>query len=248
MRTILIVDDDPISVRLLEMIVARNGYAAASASSAEGAIEWLEQGAPVELIITDQNLGGITGLEFYQSLQTMARFRGLPVILCTGVADRDTVTKALALGIHQLIVKPITPKVVLEKITAALADRLQVLESRDSAMARLSLSDAEYKALARASMAHLGELREELDIARQRGDRVSAVELAQKLIEPAQLLLATPLLEAVERLGTTKTWHDFEVAFNRVIEEVLALEAALDHESRPHLIGKPLSYQGPDQF
>jgi CheY-like chemotaxis protein len=248
MRTILIIDDDPISVRLLEMIVARNGYATASATSAEEAVDWLEQGEPVELIITDQNLGGTTGLEFYQSLQGNPRFRSVPVILCTGVADRDTVTTALALGIRHLIAKPITPKVVLEKIAAVLADRLQVMESRESAIGRLGLTDVEYKALVRTSMAHIGELRDELDLARKNGDRVTAVELAQRLVEPAQLLVASPLLESIERLGKTKTWHDFEVAFNRVMEEVQLLLAALDHESKPHLIGKPLTFQGPDAY
>lgn len=246
MRTILIVDDDPVSVRLLEMIVGRAGYSAATASSAAGALTWLEGEQPVEMMITDQNLGGVTGLDLCAALHADVRFRKLPVIICSGVADRSIIAEAMRLGVQHFIVKPIMPKVVMEKVAAIAAERPRALESRVSAMARLQISDLEYKGLILRSRQHIVALRGELFRAHQAGDRVTTILVAGRLREPATLLDAAGLLGAIDALEATRTWHDLEDSVAVIFDEVRAVESALDVESKPQLIGRSMGSVGPD--
>ena len=245
MRTILVVDDDPISVRLLQMTLERNGYATASASSAAAALAWLEDAQSVELVITDQNLGGMSGLELFSALRADVRFRRLPVILCTGVADRATIEEAMRLGIRHFIVKPIMPRVVMEKVAAVVAERPRVLEPKASAMARLQLTDLEYKGLIHSSQQHITGLREELARSHQRGDRFTTIILAGRLREPATTLDAARLLAAIEVLEATRTWHDLEEAVMLVFEEISEVERSLDIESKPQLLSRPAGYVAP---
>jgi two-component system chemotaxis response regulator CheY len=246
MKTILIVDDDPVSVRLIEMIVSRHGYATAGASSAAEAIAILDTGRPVEMVITDQTLGGQSGLELVAKLRADVRFHNLSVILCTGVADRQVVEEAMRLGLHHFIVKPIKPQVVMDKVNAVVAERPQLMESRGAVMTRLQLSDAEYKALIHASQGHLAQLGAELTRATEAGDRVTAVLTAGRLREPATMLAAPRLLAAIDMLEATRTWHDLEESVRLIAEEIAALESALEAESRPQLISRPLGLRGPD--
>ena len=248
MRTILVVDDDPVSARLLEMVVRRDGYAAVSVASAEAALARLDQGPFVELIIMDQNLGGMTGLELFAALRADVRFRRLPAILCTGFADGETVRSAMSLGIRHFIVKPIRPNVVTAKVAAVQAERPAVVEAKASRMARLQLTDSEYKTFVRATQEHLVALRSELEHAEKDGDKVTSIALAQRFREPANLLGAGRVVAAVDHIEETHSWRDFEHAIGAVLEEVAQLEAILYDEIRPRLISKPLGNAGLDVY
>jgi CheY-like chemotaxis protein len=245
MRTILVVDDDPVSVRLIELIASRNGYAVVAAANASEALAWLDGSVSVEMIITDQQMPHMTGLELYSAVHADIRFRLVPFILCTGFADQATVREAMSLGIRHFIVKPITPKVVLEKVTMVGAERPPTLESRDSAMARLRLNDNDYKSFAHACRDHLLSLRSELALAFDSGDRVTTITVASRLREPAALVKAVRLLGAIDILDGTRTWTDTNGAVRLVLREVDDLEIALEEATRPHLVGRSMGSLAP---
>ena len=238
MKTILVVDDDPVSIRLIEMIAGRNGYATVAKSSGSDALAWLDTAESVEMVISDQRMDGMTGLEFYSAVHEDVRFRRLPFILCTGYADGPMVREAMRLGIKQFIVKPITPNVVLEKIAQVEAERPLLMAPRESTMVRLNLSDLEYKSLVRTSRERLADLREELTRAHQSGDRITTIMVASRLREPASLIEATRLLHAIDALESTRTWKDLDEAVRLALRETGELEVALEDETRPHLIGR----------
>ncbi|HEX7492148.1 MAG TPA: response regulator [Candidatus Limnocylindrales bacterium] len=242
MRTILVVDDDPVSVRLVEMIAERNGYACVRASSAAEALACLDGSTVVEMVITDQNMDGMTGLEFFSKVRADVRFRHLPFILCTGQASRATVDEAMRLGIRHFIVKPITPKVVTEKVAAVEAERPRVMDSKASIMARLLLTDLEYKSLIVTSRQRIIGLRDELDAAYRGGDRVTTLMVAGRFREVAGLLGAARLLGAVEVLGGTQTWNDTEEAVALLFMDIAALESALEVEAKPQVMGRLIGY------
>ncbi len=247
MKTILVVDDDPVSVRLIEMILVRNGYASATANSAAEALAWLEGGQPVEMVITDQNMGLTSGLDLYSALRSDSRYRNIPVILCTGLADRATVEEAMRRGIHHFIVKPITPKVIMDKVLAVAAERPRAMASRASTMTRLQLTDTQYKMLIHTSQQHVAGLRDELSGAHKDGDRVTTVTVAERLREPASVLDAARVVAAIDRLEATRTRPDLEMAVAVLLEETAALLDALDAETKPQLLPNPLGHQGPDR-
>ena len=123
MKTILIVEDDPVSAQIIETVVRRYGYETATAASAAEALAWLDRGTTPEAVITDQNLGGTTGIELYLMLGIHLRYRPLPVILCTSAADPGTVSEAIEVGLRYFIVRPINPKALMDKVEAAIRER-----------------------------------------------------------------------------------------------------------------------------
>jgi CheY-like chemotaxis protein len=83
--TILVVDDDPLiagsAVNMLEDL----GHIVLEANSAKRALEILDQGRKVDLMMTDQAMPGMTGTE----LADVVRLKrpGLPILLVTGYAE-----------------------------------------------------------------------------------------------------------------------------------------------------------------
>ena len=245
MRTILVIDDDPVSIRLIEMIATRYGYETVSKSSGHDALTWLDTAESVEMVISDQRMANMSGLELFSTVRADVRFRHLPIILCTGFADEPTVREAIRLGIRHFIVKPITPKVVMEKISLVESERPRIMESRDAAMARLRLSDLEYKSLVRTCREHILTLRDELSKAFKGGDRITMVMVAARLREPVTLVDATRLLHAIDGLESTRTWKDLDDAATLVFREIGELEVALEEETRPHLAGRSMGSLAP---
>jgi len=235
MKTVLVVDDNAVSIRLIEVIAGRLGYDCAHASNAADALAWLERTSSVEMIITDQQMPGMTGLEFCETVHQQVRFRHLPFILCTGVPDRSMIEEAMRIGIKHFIVKPITPKVVGEKMAAVESEMPRVLESRASVTARRDLTDLEYSALVRSSKPEIARLRVELEQAFGNGDRVTALMTADRLREHVALLGSPSVMSAIEVLEGTHTWLEMEEAVPLLIVELGRLDNALDEEIRPRL-------------
>jgi PAS domain S-box-containing protein len=82
---VLIVDDDPLIRAGTTDMLEDLGHAVLEASSAEQAIEALQSGVQVDLVITDHAMPGMTGMELVRQLQQT--WPMLPVLLATGYAD-----------------------------------------------------------------------------------------------------------------------------------------------------------------
>ncbi len=119
---ILIVEDDVVSRMLLQRIiqqefpgelkVARNG---------REAWEMLEGGYLPELCISDILMPQMDGFELLHQMRSDHRFKAVPVILCTALNDRGTVTRAATQKVRHYILKPYTAAKVIAAIKDALA-------------------------------------------------------------------------------------------------------------------------------
>lgn len=100
---IMLVDDEPANLRLLDRLFRRE-YQTITAASGEEALRLLEQ-HDVALIISDQRMPGMTGLEF---LKRASAFRQHTVrILLTGYTDVATLVEALNWGeVYKYVTKP----------------------------------------------------------------------------------------------------------------------------------------------
>ena len=83
---ILIVDDDPISRKLLRAQLEAAGHTVTDASSAREALVVLGQAAP-DLLITDIGMPEMSGYDLCMSLRASERLAQLPVILYTATAS-----------------------------------------------------------------------------------------------------------------------------------------------------------------
>lgn len=115
---ILVVDDDPDLLRLLELRLRAAGYRVTSASSAEQALAQLALQRP-QLVLSDVQLPGMDGLRLFDEIH--GRDPTLPVILLTAHGTIPDAVQATARGVFGYLTKPFEAKVLLDKIAEALA-------------------------------------------------------------------------------------------------------------------------------
>jgi twitching motility two-component system response regulator PilH len=116
-RKILIVDDSPTERHVLNELLVRNGYQVFTAESGEEAIVKARAEMP-DLILMDVVMPGMNG---YQATRTITRddaTRHIPVIMCTSKGQETDKIWGMRQGANDYLVKPIDPKVLLEKIAA----------------------------------------------------------------------------------------------------------------------------------
>jgi two-component system NtrC family response regulator len=130
MRTprILIVEDDLNLQRVLEAQVERMGYDVSTAGDASHAREALEKD-PYDLVITDLNLPGISGLELLEAIR--ADYPGTMVILITAYGTVQTAVQAMKAGAYDYLTKPLHPFELKTLINRAL-ERAELIEEVQS--------------------------------------------------------------------------------------------------------------------
>ncbi len=132
---LLIVDDDPASLRLLNAIlegVAKIHFA----TSGEEALRQVARHEP-DLILLDVDMPGLGGHATCAALKADPASAELPVIFVTSCADTASETQALALGAVDFIHKPVNAPVVLARVKTHLA-----LKQKSDQLRRLTMMDA----------------------------------------------------------------------------------------------------------
>lgn len=103
---ILIVDDNPVNLKLVRVLLAGAGYNARSASDAEEALEMLRDFRP-RLILMDIQLPGMDGLELTRRLKANPDTRDIVVLALTAYAMKGDDKKMLEAGCDGYISKPV---------------------------------------------------------------------------------------------------------------------------------------------
>jgi CheY-like chemotaxis protein len=108
MKKILIVDDDPVSLYLLANFLSELNYSYVTAEDGLQALLLLEH-APHEfsLLITDRIMPKLHGLELLAKMRQHPILKELPVIMLTGVAEKEEIVEAIKAGINDFLYKPI---------------------------------------------------------------------------------------------------------------------------------------------
>lgn len=113
---ILVVEDDPVSLKLATTILEQEGFETLSATSGKNAVSILEQNETVDIVVSDISMPVMDGFHLLSYLKADPRFEHIPVILCTAMNDEASVRKALTLGAIDYIVKPIQAATLLSKV------------------------------------------------------------------------------------------------------------------------------------
>lgn len=107
-KTILITDDESHMRRLLEFSIRRTGHNIIQADSGEAALLILES-QPVDLLLIDFGLTGMTGLDTIRTIRQKTASEDLPVVLITARGDTGIRTEAEASKVTAFITKPFSP-------------------------------------------------------------------------------------------------------------------------------------------
>jgi CheY-like chemotaxis protein len=101
---VLVVDDEVVVLTVLREALRRGGYKVTTAASAEEAIDLMRK-RRFDLVLTDKNLPGASGLEVLRVARTLEPAPA--VVLITGYSSYDSAVEALDIGAHDYIEKPI---------------------------------------------------------------------------------------------------------------------------------------------
>jgi CheY-like chemotaxis protein len=105
-ESILVVDDEPANLRLLTVLLSRNGYQVHEARTAEEALEIVAKFRP-RLVLADIQLPGMDGLEMTRQLKSNPETKDIVVVAVTAFAMKGDEEKALDAGCDGYITKPI---------------------------------------------------------------------------------------------------------------------------------------------
>jgi putative two-component system response regulator len=143
-HTILVVDDEPTNLRVLNQVLA-NQYRLIFAKNGQEALSLAEKNIP-DLILLDVMMPQMTGYQVCETLKADNSLKHIPVIFVTALDDQDDEAKGLNLGAVDYIAKPISAAVVRARVKTHLslvqADELR--RTRLQIIQRLGRA-AEYK-------------------------------------------------------------------------------------------------------
>src|SRR5215212_2703421 len=113
--SILIVEDNPITRKMLRLTLESEGYATREAPDARTALAAAAESWP-DLVLQDLILPDMDGLELLRHLRAMPRGPELPILALSGFLSRLEESPTDAVGFTALLVKPIEPARLLEAI------------------------------------------------------------------------------------------------------------------------------------
>ncbi len=128
---VLVIDDEPAVADLLARLVTREGYDVAVASDGRSAMASIADQNP-DVILLDVMLPDTNGFEICRRLKAERRTRLTPVVLVTGLADRERRIAGLQAGADDFLTKPIDAQELLARV-GSLVRMKQYTDDLDSA-------------------------------------------------------------------------------------------------------------------
>lgn len=115
--SVLVVDDEKNIRRTLEMVLTGEGYRVVTAASAEDGMATVENPAqPVDLMIIDLKLPGMSGLDALAKIKSDGQNEDLPIIVISGHATVHDAVAAVKLGASDFVEKPLARERVLVSV------------------------------------------------------------------------------------------------------------------------------------
>lgn len=112
---ILVVDDDELVSEYLGALLEAEGYTAKVMNDSVAALNYFnENSGEFDLVITDQVMPGLTGVELTESILKLQP--NIPVILITGYSETISAENAASFGVKGFFLKPINEKKLLDVI------------------------------------------------------------------------------------------------------------------------------------
>jgi DNA-binding response OmpR family regulator len=118
--SVLVVDDDPVILRLLQVNFDLEGIKVTTAVDGEEGLARVRSDRP-DVVISDIMMPKVNGLELLASLRSDPATAGVPVILLSAKAQVADVQRGLELGADDYITKPFDPLELIDRVYKVLA-------------------------------------------------------------------------------------------------------------------------------
>jgi DNA-binding response OmpR family regulator len=121
-KNILVIDDEVTIRTLLEKFLGKT-YDVTAMSNGQEALNWLQAGNLVDLMIVDLEMPNMDGFELLSQVKSSGFFREIPVMMLSGVDSSAERVKCLKAGALDFMIKPFNPEELLLKIQILLRYR-----------------------------------------------------------------------------------------------------------------------------
>ncbi len=116
MATILVVEDNPINMKLAVLLLETAGHSVVSTTDAESGLAQARRQQP-QLILMDIQLPGMDGLQAVAQLKADPQTRNIPVIALTALAMNGDEERIRAAGCAGYIAKPLHSRSLISTVT-----------------------------------------------------------------------------------------------------------------------------------
>lgn len=196
-QKILIVDDEPDIIELIEYNLKKEGYQVFTASNGLEAIQVAKKSLP-DLIILDIMMPKLDGIEACRQLRAMPEFKSTFMVFLTARSEEYSEISGFNVGADDYIAKPIKPRALISRINAILR--------------RTNMAETEV-----ANKLEIGNLviDREAYLVYQDGKKIV---LAKKEFELLYLLASKPGKVFTREVILNNIWEDSVVVTNRTID------------------------------
>ncbi|RJQ51300.1 MAG: sigma-54-dependent Fis family transcriptional regulator [Desulfobacteraceae bacterium] len=132
---ILVVDDSPATLEVIQRNLNSEGYQVFTATSVQGAVDFLEEN-PIDLVVTDLKLPKISGLDLVRYVRE--NLEDAEVMMITGYPSIEGAVEAVKTGAEEYLVKPFTDK----ELVTAVQRMIKKLDRRRRARSKTFRSQA----------------------------------------------------------------------------------------------------------
>jgi CheY-like chemotaxis protein len=118
---ILLIDDDTVTLRLIENILKSEKYQTISFSGAKEALSYLEKKNDIpDIIICDYFLPDLSGMDFLTQIKSKTEYVSIPFVFISAAKNDEIETEALQYGAIDFLKKPINKQLLINKINVIL--------------------------------------------------------------------------------------------------------------------------------
>lgn len=116
-KRILVIDDEPRILRIVERFLTQGHqvYRTLTTSNPEEGIQ-IAQSKPVDLVLLDMKMPGLTGYQVYEKLQEQQGTASIPVIMFTSQANVEQTSKEFFYGLYGVVSKPFTREQLINEV------------------------------------------------------------------------------------------------------------------------------------
>ena len=118
---VLIVDDSPTIVLQLKKILAQMQISYETRADGEQGFAAISKEKSFDLVILDQHMPKMTGLELCQKIRSELKLSLVPILFITGSTDRNEISSLFRAGANDYIAKPFSPEEIIARITTHIA-------------------------------------------------------------------------------------------------------------------------------
>lgn len=154
-KNILVVDDEPAILDMVEFAIKRAGYNITLAQDSMQAMNHIADKQP-DLILLDWMLPDISGVDLARRLKRDELTRTIPIIMLTARVEESDKLKGFEVGVDDYVTKPFSPRELIARMQAVLRRSEPPAENDIIAVSGLELDPVTHRVVSDGEKVHLG--------------------------------------------------------------------------------------------